>query len=158
MDKDIEQEQTPAEFDAEERRIGRELSPLRSLGAPPGSRAINRRALRRGLDSMDRAYPPTHPPWWRRRLSVPVPVAAAFAVLLFLLVYLEFGPSLRHEPAAIDRTESAPSDSARKAEAGSPTRVAAAPGGLQYYESATYIQGVGFLNLESGFRFEEEER
>lgn len=52
------------------------LAPLRAVNISDEVRAANRDAVRRALTRRER------PPWWRRTVAVPVPVAIAATVML----------------------------------------------------------------------------
>jgi hypothetical protein len=107
---------------------------------PPGVRASTERRIHASLagDVIDcRGFWGT---WWRRRLSVPVPVAAGFVLFLALLGTLQL-PQLSHYAAGKPEVAVQPGPAA--------TGVSRP----QYYEEALYVTGVGVVNGERGYRF-----
>jgi hypothetical protein len=92
-------------------------------------------------------------PWWRRSISVPIPVAASLLVAAALL--LAVGMHGWARPTA-DATPDRPAE--RDTSAGEATRAVAqgAPRrALKYSETETYLCGVGRLHSESRFSVEE---
>ncbi len=113
----------------------------RGLPTPPGLRDSNIASIGRVLDSPPSAKSPTVNSWWQRRISVPVPIAAAIG----LLVVLQFVLSLGHR----EITDSPPQE--------------ASPDELivydepQYEETSVYVAGIGVVETTKTF-FHQENR
>jgi hypothetical protein len=81
------------------------LAPLRAVSVPDEARVANREAVRHALAL--RAWPP----WWRRTVAVPVPIAVAATVMLAISMLaissaaLLWSASARHRA---DRTATGP--------------------------------------------------
>ena len=63
------------------------LAPLRAVILPDEVRSANREAVQRALARR------AQPPWWRRTVAVPVPVAIAATVALIVTAAVTFWPS-----------------------------------------------------------------
>lgn len=123
-----------------EEELNELLAPLRS--ATPDS--VTRRANRRAAHGFARPAP-----WWRRSISVPVPVAIATSAALVMSV----GWGLcSDEPVLAERTggevvsEASPSD-LRSSEARLASVHWTNHGAV--YESASYVSGVGYIQRVS---------
>ena len=73
------------------------LAPLRAVTLPDEASTANREAVHRALARR------AQPPWWRRTVAVPVPVAIAATVALVVTAAALFWPSLA--PQRIAREE-----------------------------------------------------
>jgi hypothetical protein len=96
--------------------------------------------------------------WWRRTIAVPVPVAAAALILvaLALLSGLRSGQVLRqqHIEPPIQPAQSLPA--ARSAGVVAGVDEATKTKSVGYFETETYLCGVGRLKSESGWQIPEE--
>lgn len=117
------------------------LAPLKALKTPPGLRTLNRDRINKALTERINDNSRARIPLWRRRISIPFPVAAVFAVFFCSLLFLQLSQMERHP------------------EASKATNVAIAtakPEEPHYYEKALYVRGIGFINQEHGYKFFEE--
>jgi hypothetical protein len=64
------------------------LGPLRTANLPDELRSSNRDAVRRALERRAR------PPWWQRSIAVPVPLAIAASLALFVTAAAALWPTL----------------------------------------------------------------
>src|SRR5262245_46051055 len=112
------------------------LSPLQRLEPPLEARVANGQAVAAALSSrhaVNRTLP-----WWRRSISIPVPIAAALVLLLAVALYANF----RSQPAKEAIAEN--SNTATLPTSSADTRQA-----VKYYETETYLCGVGRVSSES---------
>jgi len=118
------------------------LAPLKSVGMPPGTRSSTERRIRTSLaDDVAWRGGVRIPWWWRRRVSVPFPVAAGIVLFLVLLGTLQLW-QLSHDDMASQREV-----------AFRPGPATAPASGPQYYEETLYVTGMGVVNNERGYRF-----
>lgn len=101
----------------------------RGLSTPAGLRDSNLASIARVLEESPTAKSPPVNAWWRRRISVPVPIAAAIG----LLVVLQFGLSLGHR----EITESSPQEDSQ-------VEIFVHNEPL-YEETSVYVAGIGML-------------
>ena len=117
--------------------LRKELEPLRGLRPPLDVRADVRRRVKVALRLAARPGNPRHDrePWWRRRITVPVPLAMGTAVLILAL-----GSTIMmtHLGRAIDDSGSTHAFTAS---------VDLEPGPI-FVESALYIEGLGTILVE----------
>ena len=81
-------------------------------------------------------------PWWRRSISIPVPLAAALAVLMAVALASSFRGWQEQSPRHV--AGPVRDDKAAVAKSTSDERPV-----LKYYETETYLCGVGRLDSES---------
>lgn len=120
------------------------LASLRQLEPSQESRLQNRIALanelqRRGAVRTNRL------PWWRRSISVPIPIAAAAVVLLLAATIWTRGRSANSTPQNIALHPPANATS-------SPI----APPSFAYFETETYLCGIGRLKSDHGYVIQEQ--
>ena len=158
MSSEIESRGDPANEKNEDQRIAGSLASLRRLARPEGLRKKSREAIRNALDMTENAAAEARLPWWKRRLAIPVPVAAGFIASLILLLYMQVGARSERgkaDPFRSEAVENTPRPSSPTSLA-EPVRTELTS--LHPYERAIYVQGIGFLDTEIGFQFEEEEK
>ena len=128
------------------------LSPLRNLKIPPTLRASNKQRIRQALAERAERSERTGFWWWRRRISIPAPVAAGFLIVFCLLALLQLGRT--NQPLQATKPSEYKSG---KAITDSDTKTTA-PKQKQpyYYEKTVYIAGMGFINQERGYQFLQE--
>jgi len=133
------------------------LSGLKRLEPPLESRIANRMAIAAELSSLNLAKNQDALPWWRRSISVPVPVAASLIVLAALALPSSFrGWQVRSSVEvdaprqSVDGEPKSPLENPLLAE-----RSHAADRVLTYYESETYLCGVGRVNSETRYLIKE---
>lgn len=124
------------------------LSPLRSIEPTAAARARNRTAIAAALEESNRAKSVRLAPWWRRSISVPVPVAACVLLIISLLVASKF-QSKSEAPKSVPAAETTPSS-------GPPTNAPIDNQPLVYRETATYVCGIGELHSTRGYFFKEQ--
>ena len=114
------------------------LSPLKRLEPPLQTRLAARQAVSAALASLSVVNRQRHLPWWRRSISVPVPLAAALVLLLAAALY----SNLRSQP---------PNESigAHAAAGTFPNSASDIHPPATFYETETYLCGVGRVSSES---------
>jgi hypothetical protein len=135
------------------------LSHLKRLEPPLETRIGNRIAVADALSSLRGANRQRRLPWWRRSVSIPVPIAASVLVVLAAFVAqsgLRGGPEQppAHTVAPVQSAEFV-ADASRNGTTGS------APNSrpvLKYREAQTYVCGIGRLKSESGYFIKEQNR
>ncbi len=142
----------PHEFSREpdDPAIEAALAPLRSIEPTAAARAHNREAITAALEELKQPEFVRPAPWWRRSISIPVPVAACLLLIMSLLVVSSFqgkGEPLKSVPAA----ESAQPSEAPSDEPGESRQ-------LVYRQTATYVCGIGELKSTRGYFFKEQDR
>ncbi len=120
------------------------LAPLKGVGMHACARTSAERRIQAALagDAVGRSD--LGRTWWRRRVSVPIPVAAGFVLFLGLLGILQ----LRQlsQPHTMDKREVVSGPGLVVTEVSRP----------QYYEEALYVTGMGLVNSERGYRLFQE--
>jgi len=112
------------------------LSPLKRLEPSLEARVANRQAVVAALSSLHAVNRPL--PWWRRSISIPVPIAAALVLLLAVALYANLRSHPAKEAVAVN------SNTAAFPKSSADTRQA-----VEYYETETYLCGVGRVSSES---------
>lgn len=120
------------------------LSHLKRLQPPLESRIANRMAVATALDELNAVKQQRPLPWWRRSIAVPVPVAASVAVLSAIA----FASSFRGGPAQLHVSE-------RVSQSPIAQRAPRSRAELKFYETETYLCGVGRVSSESHYSFQE---
>jgi hypothetical protein len=155
---------SPGSFD--EQSLCDLLAPLRDLQAPLATQIANRQSLANVLHERRQQSASRPRPWWRRNVSVPIPLAAAI-LLLAVVFTLQQLVSSQHASSHLAR------EAARDAAPGPAHQPQAPPprGGdsreamlaalqpsatVQSMESGIYLSGIGSLNskvvyLDKGF-------
>jgi hypothetical protein len=114
------------------------LAPLKHLEPPLEARIANRQAVSAALASLPAVNPKRHWPWWRRSISVPVPIAAALVLIMAAALF----SNLRSPPAKH-------SIGAHAAAGTFPKSAPDIRPAAKFYETETYLCGVGRLSSES---------
>jgi hypothetical protein len=139
----------PPSEPAEDPLVDEAIAYLKRLEPPLETRIKNRVVVADELKTLLRASQPRA--WWRRSISVPVPIAAGLAAIVALALSLNFRASRERLPivaAHPDQRANDPSD-------GEPekTKIVPRAHGLQpvreYYAHETYLCGLGQLRFES---------
>src|SRR5437868_804055 len=133
------------------------ISHLKRLEPPLETRVANRVAVAAELSRLLDANRKQRLPWWRRSIAIPVPLAASLLVLAALVL-----PSIlrdrQKQPAmhadAPDHPENGAADS-RIENPGKAKRTQAGQVVMRYYETETYLCGVGRVNSEIRYFIEE---
>jgi hypothetical protein len=139
--------------------LERALSSLKSIEPPLATRIQNRTAVAAALVSFMSANRRRHLPWWRRTISVPLPVAACFLLICALAVASRFRGDDDKSPLQMAVHDQRPltAQGAGKAPTIADGRSDAHPV-LVYRESATYLCGIGQLHSTRGYFFKEQDR
>lgn len=120
------------------------LAPLKRVGMPAGARTSTEQRIQAALAGAVASRDGLWRTWWRRRVSVPFPVAAGLVLFAALLGTLQLR-QLSYQ-YTVDKPEVASTPGPAAAQVSRP----------QYYEEALYVTGLGFVNSERGYRFFEE--
>jgi hypothetical protein len=121
------------------------LSHLKRLEPPLETRIANRKAVAAALAEQNAANQQGPLPWWRRSIAVPVPVAASVAALVaFVLVsgIRDWQERPMHADGPTKQSSIA-------------KRTQNARGELKFYETETYLCGIGRVSSESHYSIEE---
>jgi hypothetical protein len=133
------------------------LSRLQRLEPPLETRIANRMAVAAELASLGVLNRKRHVPWWRRCVSVPVPIAASLAVLAALVLASSFRSwqeqaavqvAAPHQPAR--GAADVPRQKTAIAKRTPDTRTES-----KYYATETYLCGIGRVNSESHYLVKE---
>jgi hypothetical protein len=129
------------------------LSRLKRLEPPLETRIANRMAVAAELSASSNVNRQRHLPWWRRSISVPVPIAASLVVLAAFALQSSFRGWQERPPMHVSGPNQ-PVEGAADVR-GEKTAIAKrTPNGhavLEYYETETYLCGIGRLKSESGY-------
>lgn len=140
--------------DLNDQTIEQILSRLKQLEPPLESRVANREAVAAELARMTEKRRERALPFWRRTVSVPWPVAAAVLAMLVALSLLPLRSSHNVQPVAstpaVDRNDP---ESVQRIE--NKVKPASKTPTLAYYETTTYMCGIGPLRSEAKYIFEE---
>jgi hypothetical protein len=134
------------------------FSQLRRLDPPLETRVANHMAIAAELSRLLDAKRSQQLPWWRRSISIPVPLAASLLVLTALVLsasYRGWQERLTSHVAAPDR--SAESDATADGEkAVFAMHKPNAHEVSKHYETETYLCGFGRVNSESYYFIKEQ--
>jgi hypothetical protein len=122
------------------------LSHLKRLQPPLESRIANRAAVATALDELNAVKQRSQLPWWRRSIAVPVPVAASVLLLTTLAVSANFRGGREQLPLQVSEQDKQSSIA---------QRVPRSRAELKYYETETYLCGIGRVSSESHYSLEE---
>lgn len=134
------------------------FSQLRRLEPPLEARIANRLAIAAELSGLLQNRQELPRPWWRRSISVPVPIAASLlALVAFLLASTFRGRDERAPVQVVAPEHPAPreTETTREKTALAMQSEDARPA-LEYYETETYLCGIGRLNSVSGYFIKEQ--
>ncbi len=133
------------------------LSHLKRLEPPLETRIANRMAIAAELSSLRTVNQQRHLTWWRRSFSIPVPIAACLVVLTAFVLLSRFHGSQKRTPtdvtAPVQSVEAAANDKGEQAAIAKHTSDRHAV--LEYYETETYLCGIGRLKSESGYSIKD---
>lgn len=123
------------------------LATLKQLEPSLASRLQNRLAIANQLHQRQSAIGRKPSVWWRRSISIPIPIAAAAVLLLVRATIWNL----------IRPANSAPQTAATQA----PTKDASSPSELPaiaYFETGTYLCGIGRLKSDYGYFIQEQKQ
>ena len=148
----------PPSEPAEDPAVDEAIAYLKRLEPPLETRINNRVVVADELKSLLGAGQPCA--WWRRSISIPVPIAAGLAAVVALALSLNFRGGPERSPVAVTQSDQRAQDPSGHAPetpqivvpAHSPQRV------RQYRATETYLCGVGRLRFESGIFSKEQSR
>jgi hypothetical protein len=122
------------------------FSGLQRLQPPLESQVRNRAAVAQELSRLWTAKQKHSPSWWQRTIAVPVPLAVGLAALIVISFFAEY---------RIGSPTLAPQNLPHGSEMNEANLAAAHPE-LEYYETETYLCGIGRLRSTSGYSIREE--
>lgn len=123
------------------------LSPLKRIELPLETRIANRLAVTAALRSFQAVNRAGRWPWWRRSVSIPLPLAAA----LVMLAAVSLAANFRGWQEQSSKGIAAP---VQHAEGAADVTADARPA-LSFYETETYLCGIGRVNSESRYAFKD---
>jgi hypothetical protein len=123
------------------------LARLRPLEPSLESRLKNRLAIANELHHQCGQVAATNLRWWRRSILIPIPIAATAACLLIVAMLWSFIRPANFPPQTVVKTESA-----------KPANFQAAEPAIAYFETGTYLCGVGRLKSDRGFIIQEHKQ
>jgi hypothetical protein len=129
--------------EADDELLRKLLGPLRQLEPPLEARLASRLAVADELRQRVNVSPQR--PWWRRSISVPVPVIAAGLVLAALLIWNDLREP---EPTSARIAAEGHTDRKPRTSAPAPDARSAPPHRAAYYAKEIYVCGVGRVNSE----------
>lgn len=134
------------------------FSHLRRLEPSLDARLRNRQVVVEELERLQVARRKQVLPWWGRTIAVPVPLAACLVVVAGLMLFSFFHDRQASSGVQIAAPDQPVQRSAHMQSAGAvaATRAVDAHPVVEYYETETYICGIGRLNSESGYFIREE--
>ena len=128
---------------------------LRGLEPSAECRGLNRAVIADTLQRVATAHRLPTVPWWRKTIAVPVPVAAVAVILAAIALFssLRSGQP-QQKTQTINGAHTLPiargNGVVASADVTKPTKTAG------YFETETYLCGIGRLNSESGWQIPEE--
>jgi hypothetical protein len=134
------------------------FSQLRRIELPSEAKILNRQVVMDELAHLQATGQNLVAPWWRRTIMVPVPLAVCLTVaaglMLFWILFENLvAPAVQfvapHQPD--QQSAHMPSTSAVVTTPAVNTRPV-----VEYYETETYLCGIGRLKSESGYLIQEE--
>lgn len=140
--------------------LERAFAGLRSIEPPLAARIENRIAVAKALSLSMSANRQRRLPWWRRSISVPVPIAACFLLICALAVASRFRGDDERSPLPMAEHEQRP-QSVHETYGETATVAPGEPDArpvLVYRETATYLCGIGQLKSTRGYFFKEQDR
>jgi hypothetical protein len=123
------------------------LATLKQLEPSLDSRLQNRLAIANQLHQRQSAIERKPSVWWRRSISIPIPVAAAVALLLV-------GATIWNVIRPANSTPQTAATHARANDANSPSVLPA----IAYFETGTYLCGIGRLTSDYGYFIQEQKQ
>lgn len=132
------------------------FSHLKRLEPPLEARIANRVAVATALGALSTAKLQRQLPWWRRSISVPIPIAASLAALVAFVLATSLRdwqerPMHANAPKQVLESEAG----VRGKHPAIAKRTANARTELKYYETETYLCGIGRVSSESRYSIEE---
>ena len=153
-------DRSPDSFD--EQSLDDLLAPLRAMQAPLATQIANRQTLANALHTLHEQAASRHISWWRRSVSVPIPLAVAI-LLLAVVFAVQQVVSSQHASSQLAR-DAAPGPAhqpqaplPRGGDSREAMLAALQPSAnVQSMESGIYLSGIGSLNskvvyLDKGF-------
>ena len=141
------------------------FSRLRQIEPPIETKFANREAVAAELEKLAAVDPAKPIAFWKRSVSIPIPVVAASALLM--LTFAAFSLRTDGQPAKIvdrddqtvnDDVANPSNDGEKNGDTESlrqPQRPESSSAQLAYHESSVYLCGIGPLRTESRYVFEE---
>jgi hypothetical protein len=123
------------------------LATLKQLEPSLASRLQNRLAVANELHKQSGAAATKDLRWWRRSISIPIPIAAASIILLLGATIWSF----------VRPANSAPQSVATPAPLKAANSLLAEPA-VAYFETGTYLCGIGRLKSDYGYFIQEQKQ
>ncbi len=121
---------------------------LKKVEIPEGLRESNRKYIKDALYSTGQKDRTTIS-WWKRRISIPVPIAAGFLLLICLQVALQFTNFNKNTNKDISVVSDKTQNSIGLSEK---------PSEVHYSEQGVYVTGMGFIeNSKTMYIFKEND-
>jgi hypothetical protein len=142
-------------LDEDELEIQPTMELLKRLEPTLASRIKNRRIVATGLATHERRFLSSSVPWWRRSISIPLPVA--LAVVLLLASAFLWLPMLRDRPGGFAVSSNSAEPFSGTAAVATPAKSsrANAERTLGYSATETYLCGIGRIKDESIYEVKE---
>jgi hypothetical protein len=123
------------------------LGEFRTMSPPQAVRDANRASVQKALNAI------TIPvPWWRRSISLPLPVMLAIAAALLISLAAHLLPA---SSGAGPTRSSIPVNPPVKDDGPRSTLVAAADSQFEYVETQRYLSGIGVVDRNVSYRIQE---
>jgi hypothetical protein len=120
------------------------LTQFRNTQPPEAVRGSNRATVRAALEQVGMRLP-----WWRRTISLPLPVVLATAAALLISV-------AAHLLAVVNNTAPGsrpPSEPSTQGDGSGPSLIAATDPRIEYFETQRYMSGIGVIDRNVSYRF-----
>ena len=121
--------------------------PLKQLEPPADLRQHNRAAIVRALEQHETG-PIARLYWWKRRISVPLPIAAAILLVIGLQVLFQIRSAMQsqHQPVSTAQETTQANEFITEKEASFE---------IQYQQRTVYVAGLGTIHRAEIYHFEE---
>lgn len=119
---------------------------LKKLKIPEGLRESNRRYIKDALHSTGHENRAT-PSWWKRRVSIPLPIAAGFLLLICLQIALQF----TNLKSYFKESQTVISDKTQNS-----IGLSEKPSESYYSEHGVYVAGIGFIEKSKSYDYFKE--
>lgn len=142
----------------QDRALQRLLAPLRVVGPTLEEQVRTRVAVAEELAWVQRERRPWAGPWWKRRVTIPLPLAAGWMLALGLAVLGAYYQGQRsvgvpNASQVVSAGHAAVPPSKKDAQAAVRN---VGDNQLQYFASEVYICGIGKWQSESGYFYQEQ--
>lgn len=129
-------------LDAQVKKV---LDPLKHINTPSTLRSSNLKAINRALDDIKPVAANQSKKWWQRRIAIPYPIAAGFAIAFLLSTISQFNifTSSSIEKETDNKPVQMINNSIERNKDNAP----------YYYETSMYVCGLGEIGQVKGYQY-----